>query len=235
MKAYEIKLMSIKLTILSSLLAFAAVAYYFTGLYSFNKAFQLATLTALAVAVGAGALFFLLSFLLIPLLSRSESREERISPETEEAYTLPKKERIIRHETKEDYIQNNSAEREAALEEQEKLNEIKESRGTFAEVMLLLPYDLSFMLSKESITHLAFGKIKEENMESGRILGTAGFGPSPQEIEITLHGITEHSTTVDIISRSSRKQQSDKKNLAYIKKISDFLRKKERRYTDLEV
>ena len=224
------KLLFAKLTILLSLLSLGAAVYYFSHEYPLSKSFHLAVLVALGVLAGAAILFFTLSLLLGPVTSRLENRQEVPSSEEEESYSLPKEERIIRHKSKEEFLENNVSKRESAYETQQKLEEMKREQGTIAEVLLILPYDLSFLLAKESIESLFRGKIQEENQETGIILGTAGIGPNPQKIELTLQAVTQHSTSIQISSKSSTEHQSERKNASYIKKISKFLRKKESFY-----
>ncbi len=232
----RIKLLFAKLTILSAFLALVLATYYFNLQYSLSKSFQLGVLVALGVFVGAAIIFFTLSLLLTPIASRFESNnEEMISngeESPEESLVIPREKRIIRHSTKEEYIEHSNNERIKAVEVQEKLKEMTLEHGTHAEVMLVLPLELSYLLARESMDKLSFGKITEEDEEAGTILGTAGFGSSPQEIKLSIRTITDHTTAVTILSKSPTQQQSDKKNLTYIKKISDFLRKKEKFYTE---
>jgi len=228
----QIKLLFAKLTILSAFLALGLATYYFNLQYSLSKSFQLGTLVAIGVLVGASIIFFTLSLLLIPIASRFENSDEEVVPNIEESLVAPREERIIRHNTKEEYIEHSNNERIKAVEVQERLKEMTLEHGTHAEVMLVLPLELSYLLARESIDKLSFGKITEEDEEAGTILGTAGFGSSPQEIKLSIRTITGHTTAVTILSKSPTQQQSDKKNLTYIKKISDFLRKKEKFYTE---
>ncbi len=224
--AFRIKLLFAKLTILLSLLSLGGAVYYFSHQYPLSKSFHLGVLVALGVLAGAAMLFFALSLLLDPIANKLQSKQEALSPE-EESYSLPKEERIIHHESKEEFLENNISERESAYEAQQKLEEMKKEQGATAEVLLILPYDLSFLLAKESIENLFRGKIKEANQETGIIHGVAGIGPNPQNIELTLQATTEHSTSIRINSKSPTERQSERKNGSYIKKISKFLRKKE--------
>ncbi len=228
----RIKLLFVKLTILSGILALGLATYYFNLEYSLSKSFQLGTLVALGVLVGSGVIFFTLSLLLIPVLSRIENNKNETFRSQEEPYTIPREERIMRHSTKEEYIEHSINNRMKIGETQEILKEMAEEQGTHTEVMLVLPFGLSYFIAKESISNLSFGKIKEENEEAGTILGSAGFGSSPQKIKLSIRAITEHSTVITILSKSPTQRQSDDKNLTYIKKITDFLRKKEKFYTE---
>ena len=228
----RIKILFAKLTILTALLALGLATYYFNLEYSLSKSFQLGTLVALGVLAGAAILFFALSLLLIPIASKFASGKEEIISDEEESYALPREERIIRHNTKEEYIEHGINERMKVRETQKILKEMAEEQGIHEEVMLVLPLALSYLLAKESIENFSFGKIKDEDEETGIILGTAGFGSSPQEIKLSIRPITERSTVITILSKSPKQQQSDKKNLTYIKKISGFLRKKEKFYTE---
>ena len=238
MSIYRMKLLSIKLTLLSSLLTLAGATYYFSDQYPVGKAFQIGTLLALAVFFGVGILFFLISMLLYSLFSgRGEYTEPESKEDNEpEIYAAQKKERVVpRYETKEEFIEHNSSyepEKETFETMQQKFAELKEEQGDSADLMLLLPYDLSFLLAKESITSLMFGKIKEENEGSGIILGTIGIGSGHQELQLTIKAATNHSTEINIISRSNSKRQSTKKNLSYINKITKFLKEKEKFYTE---
>jgi NADH:ubiquinone oxidoreductase subunit 5 (subunit L)/multisubunit Na+/H+ antiporter MnhA subunit len=225
------KLLLVKVTILIALLSLGAATSYFSQEYSWSKAFQLGVLIALAVLAGTAIIFYILSLLLTPLLAKRENKHEE-EPIEEEPYIVPKEERIIRHTTKEEYAEHNSNERETVYEAQQILREMKQDQGAIAEVLLILPVDLAFLLAKESIENLFWGKIREEDREAGTILGTAGLGSNPQEIKITLNAMTDRSTSISIISKSPLKKQSEKKNASYIKKISDFLRKKERVYIE---
>jgi len=227
----RIKLLFAKLTIFSAILALGLATYYLNLEYSLGKSFQLGTLVALGTLVGTAIIFFILSLLLAPIVSRYESNDEEAFPE-EESYVVPREERIIRYNTKEEYVEHNNNERMKISETQERLKEMAQEQGTHTEVMLILPLALSYLLAKESIGNLSFGKIREEDEETGIILGTAGFGSSPQKIKLSVRAITGHSTAISIVSESPAQQQSDKKNAAYIKKISNFLRKKEKFYTN---
>jgi|GEM_PF-3019970 len=231
----RIKLLFARLTILSALLALGVATYYFNLEYSLSKSFQLGTLVALGTLMGAAIIFFTLSLLLVPIASRLENnhQEQESFPEEKEARIIPREERIVRYDTKEEYLEQHSSNKKMRVREtQAKLKEMAQEQGTHAEVMLVLPLDLSYLLAKESISALSFGKIGEENEETGTILGTAGFGSSPQEIKLTIRTISGNSTAINILSKSPTQQQSDKKNLTYIKKIFDFLRKKEKFYTE---
>lgn len=230
------KLLFAKMTILSALLALAYATYHFSQEYPLGKSFQLGTLVALGVLAGAAVFFYILSILLMPLASRAEKSRQKTAPkeevEEDEPFVIPKEERIIRHSSKEEYVKHRLTERTKHYEAQEKLSEMAGEQGTVMELMLILPTDLSYLLAKESIYNLFFGKIKEESEEAGIIVGSAGFGSSPQELRLTVQSVTGHSTKINIISKSPKKKQSDKKNSAYIKKISDFLREKEKFYTE---
>ncbi len=228
----RIKLLFAKLTILSAFLTLGLATYYFNLQYSFSKSFQLGTLVALGVFMGAGIVFFALSLLLIPMASRLNGNDKEVISSIEEPHAVPLEERIVRHTTKEEYLEHNDIKRMEVRETQKRLKKMAQEQGTHAEVMLVLPLELSYLLAKESIGKLSFGKIKEENEEAGTILGTAGFGPSPQEIKLTIRTISGNSTAITILSKSPTQQQSDGKNITYIKKISDFLRKKEKFYTE---
>jgi len=227
-----IKLLFAKLTILLAILALGLATYYFNLQYSFSKSFQLGTLVALGVLVGAAILFFTLSLLLIPIASRLGGNNEEMISGTEEPHVIPLEERIVRHTTKEEYLEHNDTKRMEVRETQERLKKMAQEQGTHSEVMLVLPLELSYLLAKESIGKLSFGKIIEEDEEAGTILGTAGFGSTPQEIKLSIRSITAHSTAITILSKSHTQQQSEKKNLTYIKKISNFLREKENFYTE---
>ncbi len=228
----RIKLLFVKLTILSAILALGLATYYFNLEYPLGKSFQLGTLVALGALMGAGVIFFTLSFLLIPVLSRFESSDKEEVSDEEESLIVPRKERIIRHNTKEEYVEHNTGNGMKVRETQSILREMAEEHGTHAELMLVLPLELSYLLAKESISKFTFGKIIEEDEEAGTILGAVGFGSSPQEIKLSIRTITENSTAITILTKSPAQQQSDKKNLTYIKKISDFLREKEKFYTE---
>ena len=228
----RIKLLFAKLTILSAILALGLATYYFNLEYPLSKSFQLGTLVALGVLVGAGVIFFVLSLLLVPILSKIENNKNETFSSQEEPCAIPREERIIRHSTKEEYAEHSINKKMKVRETQTILREMAEEQGTHAEVMLVLPFDLSYLLAKESIGNFIFGKIKEEDEEAGTILGTAGFGSSPQEIKLSIRTITENSTAIIILTKSPTPKQSDKKNLTYVKKISDFLREKEKFYTE---
>ena len=227
--AFRIKLLFAKLTILLALLSLGGAVYYFSHEYPLSKSFHLGVLVGLGVLLGAAMLFFALSLLFGSTTNGLESKREVPSFE-EESYSLPKEERIIQHKSKEEFMANNVNERKSAYEARQKLEEMKREQGAVAEVLLILPYDLSFLLAKESIESLFYGKIQEKNQETGIILGSAGIGPTPQKIKMTIQAVTPHSTSIRIISKSSAEQQSERKNSSYIKKISKFLRKKESFY-----
>jgi len=110
------------------------------------------------------------------------------------------------------------------------LKELSQSGGLHDEMIIVLPYELSYLFAKESLKSLSFGKIKSEDIETGVILGTAGFGSSPQNIKLTVRSSTKQSTIVEVLSRSSTAKQSDEKNRSYIDKIFTFLRAKEEFY-----
>lgn len=228
----RIKLLFAKLTILSAILALGLATYYFNIEYPLSKSFQLGILVALGALISAGVTFFTLSLFLIPILSKIEDNKNETFSRQEEPHVMPRKERIIRHNTKEEYIEHSISKRMKVKETQAKLKEMAEEQGTYAEVMLVLPLELSYLLAKESIGNFIFGKVKEEDEEAGTILGTAGFGSSPQEIKLSIRSITENSTAITILTKSPAPKQSDKKDLTYIKKISDFLREKEKFYTE---
>ena len=227
----RIKVLFAKLTLLLSLLALAATTYYYGESYSLSKAFQLGTLVALGVFAAAALFFYILSFLLSPLFSRLEERYEPSYVEEEKPYVLPKEERVIRHNSKEEYARHNTKERESIYKARQILTEMEQERGAFAEILLLLPAKLAFLMAKESIENLFWGKIISEDIETGEIVGKAGLGSSAQEIRISVKAATEHSSNITIISKSYARKKSEKKNLAYIRKISDFLRKKEKTLT----
>jgi len=112
------------------------------------------------------------------------------------------------------------------------LKELSQSGGLNDEIMVILPFELSFLFAKESLKSLSFGKIKEEDEETGIIVGTAGFGSSPQYVKLTVRRSTKHSTVIEILSRSNTSKQSDKKNRSYIDKMFSFIRSKEEFYTN---
>ncbi len=229
----KMKLLFAKLTILSAIIALGAATYYFNQEHPLVSSFQLAMLVAVGTLAGAAIFFYILSLLLMPLFEKMErSHEESTLVEEIEPVVIPREERIIRHKTKEEYIKNSRTERVDTNETQQKLTEMAEEQGTVEELMLILPLDLSFLLAKESLHNLFFGKIIEENEETGTLVGTAGLGSSPQEFRLTIQAITKYSSNITIISKSHAKKQSDKKNAGYIKKISDFLREKEKFYTE---
>ncbi|MEA3456637.1 MAG: hypothetical protein U9R26_09025, partial [Campylobacterota bacterium] len=105
----RIKLLFVKLTILSGFLALVLAVYYFSMEYPLSKSFQLGILVALGALVGAGVTFFLLSLLLIPLFSRignKKNETNEILSGQDKPYVVPREERIIRHSTKEEYIEH---------------------------------------------------------------------------------------------------------------------------------
>ena len=224
----RIKLLFAKLTLLVSLLALGITSYTYAQSYSLSKAFQLGTLVAMGVFAAAALFFYLLSFLLSPLLSKLQERPEPSYVEEKKPYVLPKEERIIRHNSKEEYAEHNTKERESVYEARQMLTELEQERGAFAEILILLPEKLAFLMAKESIEALFRGRIIDEEIETGEILGRAGWGSSAQEIKISIKPVTDHSSSVTIISKSNSSKRSEKKELASIKKISDFLRKKEK-------
>lgn len=223
-----------KLTILASLLTLAGATFYFSHQYPVSKAVQLAVLIAVGVLFAMGLIVFLLSKILIPIMKRRERLRQELEKEKEEHTYVPppKEERVKHHETKEEFQENNFIERSRVDEAKYILQQLKEEIGDSDEIMILLPYDLSFLLAKEAVENLRFSKIIDEDEESGRISATAGLGSFHQIIELTLHSATKHSTTITIISRSMSEKQSHKKNRSYIEKISDFLKKKEKFYTN---
>ena len=211
MKGYQ-KILYIKVTILTVLFSLALTTYHFSQMYSVSKSFQLGILLSLAVLAGAVVLFFILSSIIFPTLSRYRNNQQGI-------YSSRKVGRATKHKAKNSETKNNQI-------------ETLQGEGSFAETILILPFDLSFLLAKESIENLSFGKITEEDPENGVITGSAGIGSSPQIIKLSIQPMTEHSTVVTIISESSKKEQSEKKNAKYIVKISKFLKKKEKFYTE---
>ncbi len=247
----HVKIIFIRLSILLTVLAFGGTLFYLMVDYSFTKSFQLAVLIAFGVGISTTLFFSILLFLISPLLNRIE--RERIENKNknkykyekddeyeedhlteEQPYIKPKEDRIVQHNTKEEYSQHTQHEMSEVAETQKRLRELAHIQGAHSEIMLILPLDLSFLLAKGSIENLTFGKIKMADNETEVILGRAGFGfgSSPQEIKLTVQMITDHTTSIDIISRSTKSKQSDKKNNLYIDKISSYLKEKEKFYTE---
>lgn len=139
-------------------------------------------------------------------------------------------------EQKDDAVNQGSISQKPAKQSEDIINltqrlaEMAETQGEYSEIMLLLPEDLSFLLAKDAIKNFSFCKIEEENRETGIIIGQVGFGSSPQEIKITIKFVTNHSSLLEVFSKSNTKKQSKKKNSSYIEKISTFLKKKEKEY-----
>ncbi len=201
------KLLFAKLTLLIALLSFITAILYFYQKYALGHALPLGTLVALAITLATAIFLYVLSFLLIPFLP-------------------------IFKNIKKIFSKQNRAKQINIDKTQQKLAKMIHEQGTATEILLILPPDLSFLLAKESIKNLFWGKIKEENEETGIIVGSAGFGSSPQEIRLSVQSIMQHSSKINIISKSSKKRQSNIKNSRYIKKINNFLRDKEKFYTE---
>ncbi|MEA3490524.1 MAG: hypothetical protein U9R27_01345 [Campylobacterota bacterium] len=249
MKNY-VKSIFIKLTIALTILALGGTIFYLMIDYSFTKSFQIAVLTAFSVGISATLFFSILFFLISPLLEKierekAENREEDEHKAEddkceedhlakEQHYVKPKEDRIVHHNSKEEYSQHTQHEMSEVIETQKRLKELATIQGVHSEIMLILPLDLSFLLAKGSIENLTFGKIKMGDDETGVIVGRAGFGfgSSPQEIKLTLQMITNNVTSIYIISRSTTAKQSDRKNNLYIDKISNYLKEKEKFYTE---
>ncbi|RLA77126.1 MAG: hypothetical protein DRG30_01110 [Epsilonproteobacteria bacterium] len=230
------KLLFAKITIFIAFLSLAITVFYFSQKYPIGQAFPLGTLLTLAITASVAIFLYILSFLLIPIASVSKKTDiddpliQR--KHAKKPFAILREEITVQHNIKEEYTQLNHAEQIDIHKTQQKLAEMMQEQGTAAEILLILPSDLSFLLAKGSIENLFWGKIREENEEAGVIVGSAGFGSLSQEIRLSIQSITQHSSKMNIISKSSKKQQSDIKNSIYIKKINDFLRDKEKFYTE---
>jgi len=233
MTVIRMKLLLVKTAIFLTLLSLGAATSYFSRDYSLSKAFQLGVLSALATLAVTAILFYLLSLLLTPLLAgREREEEETPSPPRQKYHPQTKEKRIVHHSSREAFAAENGGGSDRINETRQLLQEMEQQQGAVDEVLLILPLDLSFLLAKESIESLFLGKIEQEDQETGTILGRAGLGRNPQEIKITLQATTSRSTSLTISSRSPLKKQYEKKNLSYLKKISAFLRKKEKLYIE---
>jgi cell division septation protein DedD len=218
MKGYQ-KILYLKVTLLVVLLALGWTTYHFSQTHPLDKSFQLGILLSLAVLAGAVIVFFILSNILIPAISKHKSDHYGVHSSKPKRQPSPKRaDHRTKQEAENPEIPNNQSE---AQEE-----------GSFAETILILPFDLSFLLAKESIENLSFGKVTEEESKAGMLVGSVGIGSSPQIIKLSIQPMTAHSTVVTISSKSSKKEQSEKKNAKYIAKISKFLKKKEKFYTE---
>ncbi len=230
------KLLFAKLTILIAFLSLVITVFYFSQKYPIGQAFPLGSLLTLAITTSAAIFFYILSFLLTPIASGSRKTDKDDSPakrkHAKKSFVVLPEEIKVQHNIKEEYTQLDHTEQIDIHKTQQKLAEMIREQGTAAEILLILPSDLSFLLAKGSIENLFWGKIKEENEEAGIIVGSAGFGSLSQEIRLSIQSITQHSSKMNIISKSSKRQQSDIKNSIYIKKINDFLRDKEKFYTE---
>jgi len=164
-----------------------------------------------------------------PKIKLNDHIDDKISKQIkiDDEPTELKIEDTIKIEQKSDNIKS-----EDVIETKKILEELSQSGGLNDEILVILPFELSFLFAKESLKSLSFGKIKEEDEETGIIVGTAGFGSSPQYIKLTVRSSTKHSTVIEILSRSNTSKQSDKKNQSYIDKIFSFIRSKEEFYTN---
>ncbi|SFV51940.1 hypothetical protein MNB_SV-6-1323 [hydrothermal vent metagenome] len=164
--------------------------------------------------------------------SSSKEVKEIAKPKAEDEPSSTKRVKEIIKQKVEKVVEKKSSDRKSKdIEETKKvLKELSQSGGLHDEMMVILPFELSYLFAKESLKSLSFGKIKEEDKETGIIIGTAGFGSSPQHIKLTVQSSTKQSTIIEILSKSSTKKQSDKNNRAYIEKIFAFIREKEEFY-----
>ncbi len=220
------KLLFARLTIFVAFLSFVSAIFYFSQKYSLGHALPLASLVTLATTIGTAIFLYILSFILMAITSIFKETDKDESPKKRKPakpFVAPQKEKTIQHS----HIEETNIH-----ETQQNLEKMMQEQGTAAEVLLILPSDLSFLLAKESIENLFWGKIKEEDEEAGTIAGSSGFGFSPQEFRLSIQSITHHTSKINIISKSSKKRQLDIKNSIYIKKISNFLRDKEKFYTE---
>jgi hypothetical protein len=232
----RLKLLFAKLTILFSLLALGGTTYYYTQIHSFNKAFQLGVLAG-AGTFAASALFFYILLLILRVVSSKKTAAPRKQVKEVEkkkerkVHVIPKEERIVHHSSKEAFAENNTLKKETVFETQQKLQELKGEQGSYEEVLLILPHELAFLLAKESIESLFMGKVIDEDRETGMLLGRAGFR-AKQTLKLTVQPATERSSRIEILSKATSGRQLEKRNQAYIEKISDFLRKKEKLYLE---
>ena len=229
------KLLFARLTILVAFLSFVSAIFYFSQKYSLGHALPLASLVTLATTIGTAIFLYILSFILMPITSIFKKTNKDESPKKKKPvkpFVATQKEKTIQHNPKEQYTQHSHIEETNIYETQQNLEKMMQEQGTAVEDLLILPSDLSFLLAKESIEKLFLGSIKEEDEEAGTIAGSSGFEFSPQEFRLSIQSITHHTSKINIISKSSKKRQSDIKNSIYIKKISDFLRDKEKFYTE---
>ncbi len=222
----------IKFAIVLALATVVGATIYFAQEYSLSKSLQLATLLGFGALVGSSIVLYILGIFLDPIILKSEGftrqKASKTTNQTDERIIVPKEERIVHHASKEEFIEktNRLSEIEQA---RQKLQEMAREIGDYEEVILLLPYELSFLLTKEALKGLPFGKITHENSETGTLEADAGFWFMKQHIQISIHTITNNTTTVHIRSKSSS-GKAGKKNTQVIQKIVNYMKEKEKFY-----
>ncbi len=223
----------IKFAIILALATVFGATIYFAQEYSLGKSLQLATLLGLGALIGSSIVLYVAGIFIDPFISKSVGfAKQNTSQDTnqiDERLIIPKEERIVRHASKEEFIEktNRLSEIEQA---HQKLQEMAREIGAHEEVILLLSYDLSFLLTKEALQGLLFGKITEENSETGTLEADSGFWFMKQHIRVSIHAITNNTTTVYIRSRSSSDSKSREKDIQVIQKIVNSMKEKEQFY-----
>ena len=200
--------------------------YHFSQTNPFQKSFQLAILTAVAVLVSSIIIYYLLLYLFYPLISHYGKRtKSKSKAKTKTVKVVPDRAKPDQKEKAKADIPD----KERKKEPDNSSDDQKEALST-AEVLVVLPYELSFLLAKESIQNLAFGKITKEDKASGIVEGSTGIVPSVHKIRLNTRSITEHSTVIDISIDASSREKSETDKQKFITKISQFLRKREAFY-----
>ena len=218
------KLLYILLTLITALSMAIWTTYHFSQTNPFQKSFQLAILTAVAVLVSSIIVYYLLLYLFYPLISHYGKRTKSKS-KTKAVKVVPNRAKPDQKEKAKADIPD----KERKKEPDSSSDDQKEELST-AEVLVVLPYELSFLLAKESIQNLAFGKIKKEDKASGIVEGSTGIVPSVHKIRLNIRSITEHSTVIDISIDASSREKSETDKQKFITKISQFLRNREAFY-----